>query len=193
MLTNEQMIELTKGLQLHSERLTLRPFKGSDMALEVKQSMDLQVVQYIREPLSFEAAVEHFQSFMAPWQANEDQWLGFCVVRKSDGETVGTVSFRFESLASEIVELGYRFVPAFQGKGYATEAAKTLVDFVFSEIGVHKVMAICDPRNIASYKLMEKLGMQQEGLLRQHYKIGELRTDELIYGLLHSEWRTTCA
>jgi RimJ/RimL family protein N-acetyltransferase len=191
MLSTDQMTELAKTLQLDTERLTLRRFKASDMAFEVKQNMDAEVIRYIREPMSYEAAVERFQEFFAPWQATEDEWLGLCVVRKSDGETLGAVSFRFESLPFSVVEIGYRFASAFQGKGYAFEAIKTLVNFIFTELGVHKVMAMCDPRNQPSYKLMEKLGMQREGLLRQHYKVGDQWTDELIYGLLSDEWQVT--
>lgn len=176
---------LSQGLQLHTPRLMIRRFKPSDLADEMTQQQDPEVVRYIREPLSDEEAVDYFQDSLKPYQGEEGEWLGLCVTLKEQQNHIGAISFRYELLAFAIVEIGYRFNPDFQGKGYAFEAVSSVIKFIFNHLSAHKIVARCDPRNESSYKLMEKLGMQREGLLRQHYRIGEQWTDELVYGLIN--------
>lgn len=65
-------------------------------------------------------------------------------------------------------ELGYIFNPAYQRQGYATEAARALVDHAFAELGVHRVVANCNPANVASWRVLEKIGFVREGHLRQN-------------------------
>ncbi|MCJ8269188.1 MAG: GNAT family N-acetyltransferase [Psychrosphaera sp.] len=188
MLPITDIITLSKSLSLTTERLTLRLFQATDLDCELKQQQDPEVVRYIREPLSNEQAVESFEAMLKPWQGNDREWLGLCVTRTADQQALGTVSFRFEVLDFAITEIGYRFRPEYQGQGYAFEAVTALVEFLFGTLKVHKVIAICDPRNTASFKLMQKLGMEKEGLQRQHYKIGEQYSDALLAGLLAEDW-----
>ncbi len=188
MLPIEDIITLSKSLTLTTERLTLRLFQATDLQCELKQQQDPEVVRYIREPLSNEQAVQSFEGMLKPWQGNEREWLGLCVTRTADQQSLGTVSFRFEVLDFAIIEIGYRFNRQYQGQGYAFEAVEALVEFLFGTLKVHKIMAICDPRNTASFKLMQKLGMEKEGLQRKHYKIGEQYSDALLAGLLQEDW-----
>jgi RimJ/RimL family protein N-acetyltransferase len=91
-------------------------------------------------------------------------------------------------------ELGYIFNPRFFNKGYCTEASKAAVDYVFSELGAHRVVAFCNPLNAASWRVLEKIGMRREGLfLKKAFfrKNGSLPLwhDCLAYGILEAEWR----
>ncbi len=65
-------------------------------------------------------------------------------------------------------ELGYIFNPAFQGKGYATEAAYALIRYGFENLGIHRVIAHCNPENVASWRVLEKIGMKREGHFRKN-------------------------
>jgi ribosomal-protein-alanine N-acetyltransferase len=65
-------------------------------------------------------------------------------------------------------ELGYIFHPAYQGRGYATEAARALVDHAFAEMGAHRVVANCNPENEPSWRLLERIGFVREGHLRRN-------------------------
>lgn len=91
-------------------------------------------------------------------------------------------------------ELGYIFNPAYQGEGYCTEACRALLGRVFRELGAHKVVAHCDPRNPASWRVLEKIGMTREGHFREKafFRRGPggepLWHDCWSYGLLATEY-----
>ncbi len=91
-------------------------------------------------------------------------------------------------------ELGYVFHPGFQKRGYASEAVRALVDDVFRRQGAHRVTAMCNPENISSWKLLERLGMRREGhLLRNVYFKTDAHgnpiwLDTLEYAILALEW-----
>jgi RimJ/RimL family protein N-acetyltransferase len=85
-------------------------------------------------------------------------------------------------------DLGYGLARDAWGKGLATEAARAVVDYGFSALGLAKVWARTDPRNAASVRVLEKLGMRREGLLRSHVIRWGERADRAYYGLLREEW-----
>lgn len=189
MLAIEQVKEKVANFGLSTERLKIRLFNQSDEANEFKQQQDPEVMKYIREPQTDEQVREYMKKLLSPFTGEEGVWNGFCVERKSDGQSLGGISFRYENFDSAIVEIGYRFDKDFYGQGYATEAVDALLGWLFNDIGIHKAVAKCDPENIASYRIMEKLGMQKEALLRKHYKMDDVYTDELIYGILSDEYK----
>lgn len=188
MLDIEQITQKIAHFTLTTERLKLRLFNQDDEANEIRLQQDPEVMKYIRPPQTEEQVKEYMVKLLSPYQGEEGVWQGFCVDRIDDNQSIGAVSFRFESIDFAIVELGYRFDTKFHGKGYATEAVDALLGWLFQEINIHKAVAKCDPDNIGSFKVMEKLNMQKEALLRQHYKLGEHYTDELIYGILSDEY-----
>lgn len=69
----------------------------------------------------------------------------------------------------------------------ATEAARLLIDFGFKELHLHRIYATCDPRNIASYKVMEKLGLTFEGRMRENLLIKDGWRDSLLYSILETD------
>lgn len=85
-------------------------------------------------------------------------------------------------------EIGYTLAPRRQGHGYATEAVRAVLDHLFRVRGLHKVSAECDARNVASARVLERLGFTREGLLRRHTWTKDEWTDDLIYGLLRTEY-----
>ena len=74
-------------------------------------------------------------------------------------------------------------------KGYASEAAKEIIRFGFEDLNLHRIFATCDPNNIGSAKVLEKIGMKREGRLRQHkWRKGEWR-DSFLYSILEQEYK----
>lgn len=65
-------------------------------------------------------------------------------------------------------EIGYIFNPVYQRRGYATEATRAVIGYTFKELGAHRVIAHCSPENPASWKVLEKCGLRQEGLEKQN-------------------------
>ena len=86
--------------------------------------------------------------------------------------------------------LGYGVSRACWGRGIATEAARAVMEYGFEAFGLAKVWARVDPRNVASVRVLEKLGMQREGLLRDHLLVRGERMDRAYYGILRAEWET---
>lgn len=187
MLAKEQIESAVASVDLNSTRLHIRRYNQSDEQVEVAQQQNAEVMRYIRPAVSEQQAKEIFIKMLEPWQAEDGNWVAISVERLSDGAIIGALSFRFESFDFEIVEIGYRFVPEYQGQGYAVEAVSLMVDWLIKDIGVHKIVAKCDPENVASVRVMEKLGMQLEAKLREHYKLAGRYTDEYVYGLLARE------
>ena len=117
----------------------------------------------------------------APWRQHPE----FAVV--FEGQVVGRVALTVDR-ENATAALGYGVVRTSWGLGIATEAARAVVDYCFEAFGLEKVWARVDPRNVASVRVLEKLGMQREGLLRsQLVRRGE-RVDRAYYGILRAEW-----
>ena len=104
-----------------------------------------------------------------------------------DGSPVGCASIKDIDLEGRKAELGYWITPDRQGKGYATEAADLCLTHAFDELGLHKVWARTAGDNKASNRVLEKLGFQQEGVLREHWYGFGRYVDEYRYGLLEAE------
>ena len=85
--------------------------------------------------------------------------------------------------------MGYVFRRDAWGNGYATEAAKALAASGFGQLGMHRIYAHCDVDNVASARVLEKAGMQREGLLRQHMLIRGRWRDSYLYAALEDEWQ----
>lgn len=89
----------------------------------------------------------------------------------------------------KLVEIGYFMVPSETGKGYCSEAAKIIVDYLFISKDIVRIQAHTDLRNVASQKVLEKVGFMKEGIIRKSIFIrGEWR-DAYLYSILREEWK----
>lgn len=86
-------------------------------------------------------------------------------------------------------ELGFALAREFWGRGLAGRAVTVVLDFAFGPLGIHRVEADADPRNERSLRLLERLGFEREGLLRERYNVGGEVQDALVLGLLAQKWR----
>ncbi len=108
-----------------------------------------------------------------------------------EGQIVGSVSLKNISHSMGYGEIGYGVAESHHGKGIATAALRLLVEKVFCETDLRRLLAYVHEENIASRRVLEKLGFQEEGLLREHYVIRGIAVNEVLYGLLKREWITT--
>ena len=100
---------------------------------------------------------------------------------------IGSVSIRITDQHHQQGELGYVFNPAFWSRGYATEASRTLLEFGFGPLGLHRIAATCRPENLGSARVLKKAGLSLEGRLRDHKFVrGEWR-DSLLYAAIAAE------
>ena len=110
------------------------------------------------------------------------------VVERETGQLVGHMAFH-PWFGHATHEIGWALAADRQGRGYATEAARALLDYAFGALTCHRVVATCQPENPASWRVMEKLGMRREAHFRQglHQKSGEW-WDEYFYAVLAEEY-----
>ncbi|MDI2586700.1 GNAT family protein [Psychrobacillus sp. NEAU-3TGS] len=114
----------------------------------------------------------------------------FSIVEKETGSMVGAGEFNIRDSQNKTGEIGYIVNPDYWGKGLATETAKVLVDFGFEQLNLHRIFATCDPRNIASAKVLEKTGMVQEGRMREDLLLKDGWRDSFLYSILYHEWKS---
>lgn len=121
------------------------------------------------------------------------------VVELSDGTVIGDLMLRrgdawaqrevADRAAGAQVELGWVLDPAHSGRGYATEAVRALLDHCFSDLAVHRVVASCFLDNVASWRLMERVGMRREShAVRDSLHRSGAWLDSVTYALLADEW-----
>ncbi len=113
-------------------------------------------------------------------------WVEYAVELKETGRVVGSVSMKIEDEMGRQAEIGYCFGRRYQGRGLAAEATMGLMRYGIG-LGVHRFYAVADPRNTASVRLMERLGMRQEGYFREScFSKGEW-SDDIVYAILARE------
>ena len=110
-------------------------------------------------------------------------------IEKKDGTKIGLIShFYVLHPAARQLEIGYSILPNERKKGYCTEAANIIVDYLFLSKNSTRIQACTDTRNLASQKVLENAGFKKEGTLRKcHFARGEWR-DWLIFSILREEW-----
>ncbi|HEY3336067.1 MAG TPA: GNAT family protein [Candidatus Limnocylindrales bacterium] len=178
--------------RLLTERLVLRRFTPGDAARFAAYRSDPMVARYQSwdAPYPLERA-EAFVGWLAGRHPDEPgEWFQLAIAERSVPDVlVGDCGFRSRPDDPAIVDVGFTLAPAAQGRGLATEAIGELLRYLFEERVKHKVCADCDTRNQGSWRLLERLGFEREGTLRESYREGQEWADEYLYGLLARDWR----
>ena len=172
---------------IESERLLLREFADSDFDAVHAYATDLEVLRFMPWGPNSEEETREFLARAQSHASKEPRTaLELAVIEIESDRLVGGVGLHAERSEAE---LGYCLSRSAWGAGYATEAARLLVDFGFRSMTLHRIWAGADPENMASRRVLEKLGMRQEGHYRQNCQIrGEWR-DTVVYAILEHEWR----
>ena len=151
---------------------------------------DAEVARYLYQgPLSPEETRDLLARKIASssW-TSEGDWLGAAVVERESGITVGDVALCWTSERDRTAEIGFTFDPHHQGKGFATEAARAMVDWAFGTAGLHRVIGRTEARNTASSRVLEKLGMRLEAHLVENEWVKDEWQSEFVYAILEREW-----
>lgn len=171
-----------------TDRLLLRRFRPGDAETlaAYRSKPAVALYQSWRAPYSVERARYAIET-MAAADPEQPGWFQYAVELAAAGTHIGDVGVNLNDNLRQ-AEIGYTIAPEQQGRGYATEAVRALLDHLFRMRGLHKVSAECDARNVASARVLERLGFTREGLLRGHTWIKDEWTDDLIYGLLEADY-----
>jgi RimJ/RimL family protein N-acetyltransferase len=179
--------------RLTTRRLLLRPFAAEDAADVERLAGDFAVADTTLEiPHPYEPgmAAEWFATHRPKFDAGE--MIALAITTREGADLIGAVGLGIRQRFDR-AELGYWVGKPYWGKGYATEAARALMDYGFRDLRLNRIFAVHFRRNPASGRVMQKLGMTQEGLFRQHIKKWDRYEDEVIYGMLRSDWEGLAA
>ncbi len=173
--------------QLTTQRLLIRSFKESDWKDLYEYLSDERVIRY--EP--YEVFSEDQCKQEAIRRSKDDAFLAVCL--KDTNKVIGNLYLSEQDFNTW--ELGYVFNHSYQGNGYATESAGELLREAFDHLGARRIIAMCNPENTASWRLLERLGMRREGHLIKniYFKKDDAGNpnwqDTFEYALLEEEWR----
>ncbi len=178
-------------LPLYTPRLILRSFAESDIQGFAAYRSDPEVARYQgwEAPFSLEKASRFVREMISRTPGDPGQWYQVAIELKSSGELIGDCVFQRLVEDPRQGEIGFTLARRFQGQGYASEAVSRLLDYLFGELGLHRVRANCDPENITSIRLMERLGMRHEGRFVESLWSKGRWVDEDWYAILEREWR----
>lgn len=172
-----------------TERLIIRRMSESDLEDFLEYQTHPEVMQYQSyEPATIEIATRFLSKQTLVEPSDEGAYLAFAVHHKRDNKMIGEVSIEVFPRVQSRGGLGWSFHPAYHGKGYGSEAARVLLAYGFSFLSLHRLTTYCDIRNVASYRLMERLGMRREGHSRQSMLLRHVWQDVYHYALLREEW-----
>jgi [ribosomal protein S5]-alanine N-acetyltransferase len=176
---------------LDTARLVLRPFTPGDAPLLAQLACKFRVADTtasIPHPYSAEQALQDIHKFNDEFGRGVGAYFAIAL-RQAPQSLIGCVLLKLIDRRDEQGELGYWIDEMESGKGYATEAARALLDFGFNVLGLNRISACHMTRNPASGRILEKLGMQQEGCLRQGAKKWGKYEDLLIWAILREEFK----
>jgi RimJ/RimL family protein N-acetyltransferase len=175
---------------LESDRLVLRRFKESDLVAFAAYRADPEIARFQSwESYDLEKARAFFVQQRSRNPGTPGAWFQFAVERKSAPGLIGDCALQVRADDPRQVEVGVTFAPEHQGQGYATEALRCLLGYVFGPLAKHRAVAMLDVRNTASARLFERLGFRREGHLIENAFIKGAWTSEYHYALLNREWR----
>ncbi len=176
---------------LETRRLILRTLTLEDTQAIFAMTSDIDVVCLTAIPLhhSYQEARECVMVHLELYA--QEKILPWVVVEKSSNTIIGLCTFFDLSASQRRGEISYLFAKCAWNKGYATEVAKTLVTFGFEALQLARIQATCHPNNYQSDKVLQKIGMQYEGLLR-NYKITQGKpSDRKMYAITQEDYSTS--
>jgi RimJ/RimL family protein N-acetyltransferase len=178
---------------LHTARLRLRPFNDGDANALLALHSNAYVLRYWDSPPWNEPS--RAEQFIAACRQIAEEGTGtrLAVDHLSDEAFIGWCSLTRWNPVYRSASMGYCFDEAAWNHGYATEAARALLRWSFDELDLNRVQAETDTRNLASARVLEKLGFVREGTLREDCVVNGDVSDSWVYGLLRREWQPSTA
>jgi ribosomal-protein-alanine N-acetyltransferase len=174
---------------VHSPRLTLRPLAAADLADLLEVNGDPEVTQFLPYPTW--QSIRDGAAWLARMETLACAGTGrqLVLVRKSDSKVIGTLLlFRYEESSGRL-ELGYVLGRAYWGQGFMREALDATCSYAFRSMNIRRLEAEVNPSNVASCKLLTRVGFALEGTLRKRWVAKGVTYDTNIYGYLEADWR----
>lgn len=174
---------------LNTVRLTLRPFKMTDSKVVQQLANDKEIATNT-ENLPYPYDEYMAQQWISSHQDlfDHDELLNLAIVLRKGNKVIGAIGFDINSKNNN-AELGYWLGRPYWGKGYATEAAKRMLHYGFTELKFHRIYSCHLAQNPKSGRVLQKIGMQHEGLFREHIVKWEEYLDVENYAILQKDYK----
>jgi ribosomal-protein-alanine N-acetyltransferase len=173
---------------LETPRLLLRKVRLSDSPHIFAYASNPAVARYSTWPphptvAATEAFVQELlkryaEGLVGPW----------AIVHRQDGIVIGSCGFAYVMAWHGRAEIAYTLSQAYWGQGLMPEAVGAVLKFAFETLQLNRIEARCEIENVASERVMQKLGMQFEGVLRQHTQVMGKYRDLKLYSILKEDW-----
>lgn len=173
---------------LTTPRLLLREWVHDDLLALFELDSDPETVRYVAYgPSALDECRRDLAWHIEQQTVSSRSSYSLAVCFRDTQRAVGWCAITVVSRKHHEGELGYALNRRYWGRGYIPEAAHALLGFGFGALALHRIFATCHPENIASKRVLEKLGMRQEGYLREHKWSKGAWRDSLLYALLAQE------
>ena len=184
------LLKLGTAMVLHTPRLQLRDFTESDAVEANSYESDPAVVRYATHGvMSFTDSLAYIQGIRADARSKVRRLYEFAIVRSDHSQLIGRCGIRLSDAEQTEAMLWYVLAQDAWGHGYAAEAAQAVLAFGFEELRLHRIFVEIDPRNAASLRVAEKVGLRREGhFVETTWTKGEW-TDSVVFALLDREYR----
>lgn len=168
-------------------RLVLGPLKPDDAPRLFAYRSIPEVYRYQGwMAADIEDAQRFIQDYSLAEPLDDGNWKQLGVRLRDGKDLIGDCGFRiFDDRQAEI---GYTIAPESQGRGYGTEVVVALTDYLIRDQNLHRIIATTDPRNLASIRILEKLGFRREGHFKESVFIRGVWMDDLVFAVLRHEW-----
>jgi [ribosomal protein S5]-alanine N-acetyltransferase len=169
--------------------LVIREFQSSDWRAVHAYASDPETTRFMDWGPNVESDSRDFVRRAKAYRTTKPRThYDLAITVKRTRELIGGCGIEVTHSDRKEGEIGYTLDKAYWGKGYGTETAQALLTFGFTRLALHRISGRCDPSNIGSIRVLEKVGMTLEGHLREDFLVrGEWR-DTMIYGILQREW-----
>jgi RimJ/RimL family protein N-acetyltransferase len=172
---------------LVTERLLIRPFTIDDLDDVAAYRSLSSVARYVYwDPIDPDGVRALLRDFVTRTELLGEGAITLAI--ELDKTVIGETVLFWRSREHLQGEIGYVLNPAYNGRGYATEAAREMLRLGFDELGLHRIFGRIDARNDASARVLERLGMRREAHLIENEMVKGEWTDEMVYAMLRREW-----
>lgn len=175
---------------LTTSRLILRPLRDEDVQALFAIWSDADAMRYLPFPTMtcLDQAMDRVARKLRT-SANGQEFI-WALELRTTGEVLGDCALFHADEQCRRAEIGFSLQRNHWGGGYMTEATSALIEHAFGTLNLRRIEADIDPRNVASARLLERLGFVREGLLRDRWVVGDEVSDSALYGLLKSNRRS---
>jgi [ribosomal protein S5]-alanine N-acetyltransferase len=172
---------------IETERLCIRKLTMTDVDEVLVFTSDPREVQYTAL-FGVMKTKEEVEKYIAEIVNNYPKGAPelLAISLKDSKKVVGLIALDVESISR--ADIMYAVAPDYWGKGIATEAARAMLKFGFKILGLNRIQGVCDPRNVASARVLEKCGMLYEGLLRSYFLIQKEGCDRKLYAITAKDY-----